>query len=182
MTVIDFLGSGRRRARGTKPVWDLVRALLVLAGFSGLAGYLYWREDEVVVGMADVVDGDTLRISGKVIRLKGLDAPELQQTCNRGNATYRCGETARSALARAADDGVMTCRIVGRDRYRRALGWCLVREQDVGALLVSKGLAVAYGGYGPEEARARADKAGLWAGSFQMPEDWRREHRPPERS
>ena len=162
-------------------MWDFLRALLVLAGLAGAAAYLFWRDEDVVVGFAQVIDGDTVRIDRTVIRLKGLDAPEIHQTCTRGGESYRCGETARTALARMAGEGVTTCRVLGHDRYRRVLGRCSVEGEDVGARLVAGGLAVGYGGYGAEEARARADKIGLWNGSFQRPEDWRREHRPPAR-
>ena len=159
-------------------MWDKLRAAIVLLGLAGAAAYLCWREGEVVAGIAQVVDGDTVRIAGAVIRLKGLDAPEMQQTCSRGGETYRCGEAARGALVRLASDGIMRCRIEGKDKYRRALGRCFVHDEDVGARLVQSGWAVGYGGYRLEEVRAQADKAGLWSGSFQKPADWRREHRP----
>ena len=38
-------------------------------------------ETENVVGKAKVLDGDTIEISGKRIRLFGIDAPENGQTC-----------------------------------------------------------------------------------------------------
>ena len=41
------------------------------------------------------VDGDTLKIGGQTIRLYGIDAPELKQTC--GN--WPAGELAQEALA-----------------------------------------------------------------------------------
>ena len=74
----------------------------------------------------------------------------------------------------------MVCRVAGQDRYRRALARCSVDDEDVGSKLVGKGLAIAYGGYRVEETLARARKAGLWSGTFEKPEDWRREHRSGE--
>jgi len=127
-----------------------------------------------------VIDGDTVRIDGTVIRLKGLDAPELHQTCNRGTQAYRCGEVAKGALMRMAAHDTMVCRVAGQDRYRRALARCSVHDEDVGSKLVREGLAIAYGGYRAEEILARTRKAGLWSGTFQKPEDWRREQRAGE--
>jgi len=48
---------------------------------------------ETIAGRASVIDGDTLEIAGKQIRLLGIDAPESSQTCtdSRGSR-YRCGQ------------------------------------------------------------------------------------------
>ncbi len=53
----------------------------------------------IVTGRATVVDGDTLDIQGKRIRLHGIDAPESRQTCQTETQTYRCGRDATTALA-----------------------------------------------------------------------------------
>jgi endonuclease YncB( thermonuclease family) len=163
-------------------LWDLLRAMVVLLGLAGAAGYLYWSDQDVIAGVAHVVDGDTVRIDGTVIRLKGLDAPEMHQTCHQGSQSYACGEVAKGALVRMAAHGVMICRVAGQDRYRRTLAHCSVDGEDVGSKLVADGLAIGYGGYRAEETLARARKAGLWSGTFQKPEDWRREHRPGDHS
>src|SRR5262245_25083724 len=56
-----------------------------------------------VGGDAVVNDGDTITLKGQRIRLSGIDAPEYNQTCEKGGATYACGRAAREALARLAD-------------------------------------------------------------------------------
>ncbi len=151
--------------------------LLVLLTLFGLALLLEDRQPKnVVAGPAHVVDGDTLRIEGQAIRLAGLDAPELRQTCERAGQPYACGETARAELRRLVQGEVVTCSIRGRDKYRRLLGRCAVRGEDLGVSLVSRGLAVAYGGYAREEDAARRAGAGLWAGPFEPPAEWRKEH------
>jgi endonuclease YncB( thermonuclease family) len=95
-----------------------------------------------------VIDGDTIRVSGEVVRLAGIDAPELRRP--------RCAEERR--LARAARDrlqvlvagGVRLQAAAGRDRYRRVLARVIdLRGRDVGAVLVAEGLAVPYHGRGP---------------------------------
>lgn len=56
---------------------------------------------EPIIGRASVIDGDTIEISGKRIRLHGVDAPESWQTCEDGDGgTYGCGKEAAFALER----------------------------------------------------------------------------------
>lgn len=125
-----------------------------------------------------VIDGDSLKLAGLEIRLKGMDAPELNQTCFRAGTPYRCGEMAREALIHLVGRRTLQCRILGRDRYRRSLARCAAEGRDIGATMVEKGLAVGYGDYEQEEALARRRGVGLWAGSFEQPSVWRKAHRP----
>jgi endonuclease YncB( thermonuclease family) len=158
-----------------------LRLLLLIAALAGAAVVLRPGEGEVRTGRAVVVDGDSLRLEGVAIRLEGLDAPELRQTCTVAGALLPCGEAAKAELARLVAQAPVTCRIVGRDRYRRDLGRCAVDGTDIGAALVAGGHAVAYGRRTPylrEEEDARRRRRGLWAGSFQRPADWRKEHAP----
>ncbi len=52
------------------------------------------------VGVASVIDGDTIEIHGQHFRISGIDAPEAKQLCNdvKGKA-YRSGQLAVNALA-----------------------------------------------------------------------------------
>lgn len=53
-----------------------------------------------IVGVASVIDGDTIEIHGQRIRLFGIDAPESSQLCRRPNGErWRCGQQASFALA-----------------------------------------------------------------------------------
>ena len=49
-------------------------------------------------GIALVIDGDTIEVSGQRIRLHGIDAPEAKQTCERDGSKWRCGHEATLAL------------------------------------------------------------------------------------
>ena len=135
-----------------------------------------------IVGTASVIDADTLDIRSERIRLVGVDAPESGQNCKDANGTLvRCGSTAANALAAWINRNPVTCISEGKDRYQRILGKCSVRGQSLQDWLVRNGHAVAYREYSPEfvsaEIAARQAKAGIWAGEFVMPSDWRKGQR-----
>src|SRR5262245_27291975 len=55
---------------------------------------------QLLVGIASVIDGDTIEIHGTRIRLNGIDAPESAQLCLDGaGRKYRCGQRSSLALA-----------------------------------------------------------------------------------
>lgn len=153
--------------------------VLLLAALVVSAAVLMKREDSVREGSVRVVDGDSLRLGETEIRLKGIDAPELHQTCERSGRPYRCGESARAALAERIGGRPVHCSVSGRDRYGRDLARCSVGGEDLGAFMVHAGWAVAYGDYAAEEGEARSRQAGLWAGPFERPSEWRQEHPRP---
>jgi len=153
---------------------DSLLATLVLVALL-IAAVAVRREPERLDGQPRVIDGDTLDLGGRRLRLAGLDAPELGQTCERGGMPYRCGETARETLGELVRGG-MVCTVSGRDKYRRDLARCEASGRDVGSVLVSRGVAVAYGRYEAEEQEARQRALGLWAGRFERPSAWRSEH------
>lgn len=55
---------------------------------------------KTLVGVASVIDGDTIEIRGEKIRLHGIDAPESGQRCHRSDGEWACGQQAALALAR----------------------------------------------------------------------------------
>lgn len=155
---------------------DFLLAVLVLGAFAVVAE-LGLRETETG-GTAYAIDGDTLELSGEHVRLQGIDAPELFQTCQKDGRDWDCGRAARKALADALKGGPVACSYGERDTYDRPLARCAVKGRDLGALLVSQGLAVGYRSrdYDREEAEARAQKRGIWAGTFERPAEYRAEH------
>ncbi|WP_458180949.1 thermonuclease family protein [Bradyrhizobium sp. 14AA] len=59
------------------------------------------REFEKGIGQASVIDGDTLEIHGKRIRLWAIHAPESSQLCHGDdNLPYRCGAKAANELGK----------------------------------------------------------------------------------
>ena len=157
-----------RRAR------DVGVALAILALTALVVLRLDGESGEAVTGLARAVDGDTLTLGRHRIRLLGMDAPELAQTCRRDGAEWRCGAAARQRLGEFLRVGPVTCRSGRTDKYGRLLARCETAEGDPGARLVREGLAVAYGAYEDEEGLAKAERGGLWGAEFDMPQDWRR--------
>lgn len=157
-----------RRARDA----GVAIAILALTGLVVLR--VSGGQGEAVTGIARAVDGDTLTLGRHRIRLVGIDAPELAQTCRRDGAEWRCGAAARGRLGELLRAGPVTCEARRNDRYGRMLARCATAGGDLGARLVREGLAVAYGGYEDEEALAQAERGGLWGAEFERPQDWRR--------
>ncbi len=111
------------------------------------------------------------------MRLLGIDAPELRQTCRDGSGQkWPCGMAARDHMASLLRKGAVECRPEEHDQYGRLLAECRVNKVDLAAALVSGGYAVSADKYGAEERAARDARRGIWQGEFELPKDWRRDH------
>lgn len=127
------------------------------------------------VGPFFAVDGDTLATAGERLRIEGIDAPELGQTCETMDGSpYACGVEARRMLAALVANGGWECSGTQRDRHDRLLVVCRRGPDDLGEALVAQGYAVAEGRYLVAEAKAREAGEGIWTGHFERPSDWRR--------
>ena len=137
---------------------------------------------QTISGRARIVDGDSLEIAGVSIRMFGIDAPERYQTCRDGGGRdYACGRAAARALAAAVAGRPVTCTAVDHDRYDRDVALCTADGQDLSDMMVRNGHALdlvqySRGRYATAEREARAQKRGVWAGSFEPPSEWRRRH------
>jgi endonuclease YncB( thermonuclease family) len=72
---------------------------------------------------------------------------------------------------------IVSCEPKGRDRYKRIIAECFKDNTNLNAWMVVQGWAVAFRKYGinyiPQEDEARLARRGIWAGSFEIPRDWR---------
>lgn len=127
-----------------------------------------------------ITDGDSLTLNGVRMRLIGIDAPEIGQTCGRADGTrWACGTAARAALAALlSEDPGLICTGDQQDRYHRLLVRCHGRFGDLGQAMVTQGLAWAYRRYASDHAaaelRAQRRGVGIWQGDSQTPETFRR--------
>ncbi len=147
--------------------------MAILGLFALLAARLDRTETQVLDGRVVVNDGDSLTLEGERIRLLGIDAPELGQTCHKAGEDYPCGRQSREALAGLIGGRTVSCSAQGRDRYDRLLATCTAGPDELNRRQVETGWAFAYGGYEAEERAAREKGAGIWAGSFERPQHWR---------
>lgn len=137
---------------------------------------------KIISGTASVIDGDTIEIHGQRIRLSAIDAIESRQPCIlAGGKHWNCGRDAAFALSDKIGRAPLACEVKDIDRYGRSVAVCGLRGEDIGAWMVENGWAVAYRRYGTEyvaaEGRARGAGLGIWQSKFEMPWDWRKEHR-----
>jgi endonuclease YncB( thermonuclease family) len=162
---------GRSRG-GHKRLFLVLVALALLTGFHACsrrhagtsnAERPYAEPRIPIVGRAWVVDGDTIHVSGSRIRLEDIDAPERDQTCtDPAGKAWLCGLAATRQLRERIRGQSLTCDPRAHDRYGRVVrqGWAL-----------ASGFT---GAYAPDEAEAKAQKRGIWIGSFVAPREWRR--------
>ncbi|TIT33775.1 MAG: thermonuclease family protein [Mesorhizobium sp.] len=155
---------------------DYGLAVIILGLLILLAARLDRVETRKTQGGAIINDGDSITLGTERIRMRGIDAPEYTQTCRKNGADYACGTLARQSLVRLIGGRPVTCSGWQRDRYGRLLGDCKAGGTDLNRAQVEAGWAVGYGDFEGEEATARAAKVGIWAGTFDQPQDWRDSH------
>lgn len=101
-----------------------------------------------------VIDGDTLEAQVHVwpgmtittrVRLRGIDAPELQARCGREQTA---AQAARDALAKLVADGRLFVSQIGPDKYggRVVASVATARGEDASAALLQAGLVRRYDG------------------------------------
>lgn len=166
-------------------IWRSLFIALLLATML-VAAYFYgvWTDQRQPVPIAGqkiyVVDGDSFVVGARKLRLDGIDAPELTQTCKDAqNVEWSCGRAARGSLETLLMEPGLSCVAEAQDRYARSVATCRsTSTPDIGVAQVSNGMAVTdeFNGmrdYGSEEDAARNKKRGIWRGAFDRPEDWR---------
>jgi endonuclease YncB( thermonuclease family) len=127
------------------PVGALLAGLLLLA-------------NPVIAADIEVIDGGTLVVDGRTVRLWGIEAPSADQTCvTTSGRSWPCGKRVRDQLRSAVRDSAVACQ-----PKAPGIELCRVAGLDIGALLVKEGLAKAQDDYRELEARARAARVGLW--------------------
>ena len=131
-------------------------------------------------GVPAVIDGDTIRLAGRVVHIFGIDAPASAQKCRYSDTPYPCGAMATAHLAHLTLGHNVECK--GEDKLPSGeiLGNCRLGKYDLGAVMVGSGWALAYKKESDQcaeaEERAKQEKLGLWPGEFVHPWVWRIKH------
>ena len=158
---------------------------MLIALFSDWIGAQLWHDE--LTGQFQVVDGDTIKQGRYRLRLRGIDAPELEQFCTgeggslsgqKQDIPWSCGQDARVILGAMLQKQSLRCEITGEDKYNRFLSYCYIGEQDIGKSMVQAGYALATGiDYQQDVWTARKAKKGIWSGEFISPKQWREQHK-----
>jgi len=121
-------------------------------------------------GSAYIVDGDTIRVGGKAIRLHGLDAPEIDQMAQGIDGKWHDqGEFMKGELTRLIDGCPVQVEVISRDKYRRTVGIVTCDGTDVNSWLVENGHAISAYGEKYRHAERRARRAGAGYGATGYP-------------
>jgi endonuclease YncB( thermonuclease family) len=135
---------------------------------------------QAISGPAVAIDGDTLDMTGMRVRLFGVDAVELGQTCARGGEAWRCGEDAKAQLSALVAGQQVRCEARDTDVYGRMVAVCRAGRVDLSAAMAWAGFAVALEdfstAYVPSVDGARAQGSGIWGSEFAEPRAWRAAH------
>ncbi len=121
-----------------------------------------------------VTDGDTLKLAGMTYRLWGIDAPETKQVCADGWPT---GIEATKYIRELISNREVACEARTIDRYGRTVALCRADGADIGAAMVSAGMAWAFVRYShdyvAQEAEAKATGLGVHAHQCEKAWDYR---------
>lgn len=147
-----------------------VSAKMVFLRLGALLGVTFLVAPDTAVAQttitepAEVIDGDTLRVHGITVRLKGISAPELDEPG---------GRQALDALRALVGRRLVRCELTGEMTRRREVGYCEAAGRDLQAELVRTGVAMACPRYSRRyvslEAEPRSRQVGVWSNGYTLP-------------
>lgn len=143
---------------------------------------------ETLSGPARVVDGDTLVVGERRVRLFGIDAPEAAQTCTRDGEEWACGVESARQLSELVGNGDVVCTGDEIDGYQRLVAVCHTDRFNLNRTLVEYGWATAFREYSDayiaDETRAKMARRGIWSSTFDLPGSFRLAQQPeaPQRA
>ena len=128
-------------------------------------------------GRATIIDGDTLEVAERRVRLVGIDAPELGQLCAYRGNEIDCGLIAKTQLNDLTAAAIVDCDIIEQRADGVAVARCAAGGYDLSEGMVYTGWARAdprwSDRYLADEAESRTAKRGLWVSEFPAPWEWR---------
>ena len=157
--------------------------LIILFSFS----FSYSDEKNIARGKAIVMDGDTIKINGEKIRFGGIDAPESyfmgkKQTCIEDNKEIFCGQISKDKLIEKIGNNSVNCKVENKDKYKRSVGECFIKEESLSVFMVKNGYAFDWpyyskGKFAKDQEYAKLNNFGIWNMKFEYPWIWRKKVR-----
>ena len=138
-----------------------------------------------VKGKPRIIDGEMLAIAGRLFRLDGIKAPDLDQVCHRAGEEYACGKVARAALWDLVAGREVSCMpVAAADSPAGATtgagviaATCTAGDANLNESMVAAGWVLADPPgtvpYDQFEEGAKVARRGLWTGEFDPPQSWR---------
>ena len=133
------------------------------------------------------MDGDTIKINGEKIRFGGIDAPESyfmgkKQTCFEDNKEIFCGQISKDKLIEKIGNNSVNCKVENKDKYKRSVGECFIKEESLSVFMVRNGHALDWpyyskGKFAKDQEYAKLNKLGVWNMEFEFPWKWRKKVR-----
>lgn len=124
-------------------------------------------------GEANVISGNEIVVGKKTVRLFGISAPDLKESCEVNEAAIKCGIVAWAELIKLADGQLVSCDHEDLPAGTAAadksveLGTCYIGETDLNEAMVRSGWANAVpeqtDRYEVDEADAKDSGRGLWS-------------------
>ena len=156
-------------------------AIVILFSFT----FSYSDENNIIKGNAIIVDGDTIKINGKIIRFGGIDAPESyfkgkKQSCIEDNKEVFCGKISKIKLIEKIGSNSLNCKIEkNKDKYKRLIGECFIKNESLSIFMVRNGYAFDWpryskGKFASDQEYAKINKQGFWNMKFEYPWIWRK--------
>jgi endonuclease YncB( thermonuclease family) len=140
--------------------------------------------DMDVSGEATAVTGDIVIVAGTMVRLFGIDAPELPETCIAQDSARACGDASTQFLSDLIAVGPVKCKGTQVDDLKRLIGVCIADGRDLGRTMVLAGWAVTMPDREPiyrwEELKAMSRETGLWSRQYIDSWHWRQPPRSAE--
>ncbi|MEM8971634.1 MAG: thermonuclease family protein [Pseudomonadota bacterium] len=135
--------------------------------------------DTALSGKAAVIDGNTLEIEGRQVRLLGIDAPEAAQELQlTTGGTDFLGRGAAMMLRSLITENSIRCQLsTQKDGRGLPLATCFNDTVDVAAEMIASGMARTSASYlspyAGVETKAKANKKGFWRDQSEAPWSFR---------
>jgi succinoglycan biosynthesis protein ExoI len=157
-----------------KTMRTLIIVVLALFGFSTVA-----VAQGTIVGVAESLQADQIKIGGARISLYGIDAPDpdMDRFCTADGDLFGCYANARRGLLILIDEGPFECTPTGKFNFM-AFPYmiCTVNGVDVAESLIRSGLAYAFlpqtDVYLEAQKAAEAEGVGIWQPGISVMLPW----------